>query len=60
MISKTIDFIRWLALSDGRVYDCVNKDGLLWRGKISPFSKSFTEAYGFLSLPVALGLLAGA
>jgi len=56
MISKGISLLRWMALSDGRIYDVVKRDGELMVGKISVSE----EAYGFLSLPSALALLAGA
>ena len=48
-------FLKWLALEDGRLFDTVDEDGRLWRSKID-----LEEAYGFLALPVAQALYAGA
>lgn len=54
-IALSINFLKWLALSDGRIYDRVEKTGALWISKVGT-----EEAYGFLSLSVAQALLAGA
>jgi len=54
-ITKMTAFLKWVALSDGRLYDCVDETSRLWRCKLT----ATTEAYGFLSLPVAQALLAG-
>jgi hypothetical protein len=51
-------FLKWVTLSDGRIYDCADEDGRLWRAKVSG-SMGLEEAYGFLVLPVAQALLAG-
>jgi len=56
MITKSIALLRWMALSDGRVYDAVKRDGELLVSKVSQSE----EGYGFLSLAAAVGLLAGA
>jgi hypothetical protein len=56
LISGSLDLLHWMALEDGRVYDVVQNDGILLVSKLSPSE----EGYGFLSLPAALGLLAGA
>jgi len=56
MISKSKELLKWMALSDGRIYDIVKPAGELLVSKMSPTE----EGYGFLSLPSALGLLAGA
>jgi hypothetical protein len=60
-IAKTKTFLQWMALDDGRVYDCVDKDGILWIAKTDAFDPILMEeAYGFLSVASALALLAGA
>ena len=51
-------FLRWLALPDGRLCDAVDVTGKLWRSRIA--SGSTTAEGGFLVLPIALALLAGA
>lgn len=56
MIAKGVGLLRWMALEDGRIYDIVKPNGELLVSRLSPSE----EGYGFLSLPVALGLLAGA
>ncbi len=50
--------LKWMALDDGRIYDCVDENGKLWRSKIAPFGGSPTEGE-FLLLPIATALLAG-
>jgi hypothetical protein len=55
-VSKMKAFLKWIALEDGRLFDLVDVDGRLWRAKVS----TYDEAYGFLSLPCAQALLAGA
>lgn len=57
-ITRMTAFLKWLALSDGRMYDCADEDGRLWRAKVSG-STGLEEAYGFLVLPVAQALLSG-
>jgi hypothetical protein len=56
MIDRSKGLLRWMALADGRVYDVVKPDGTLLVSRISLLE----EGYGFLSLPIAQGLLAGA
>ena len=56
MITKGVGLLRWMALEDGRIYDIVKPNGELLVSRVSPSE----EGYGFLSLPIALGLLAGA
>jgi len=56
MIAKGVGLLRWMALEDGRVYDIVKPNGELLVSYKSPSE----EGYGFLSLPAALSLLAGA
>jgi len=56
MIAKGVGLLRWMALEDGRIYDIVKPNGELLVSKLS----ASEEGYGFMSLPVALGLLAGA
>ena len=48
-------FIQWLTLPDGRICDVADTTGKLWRSKLS----SNVEG-GFLVLPIAIALLAGA
>ena len=55
-VAKMKAFLKWAALEDGRLFDLVDVDGRLWRAKVSKYD----EAYGFLSLPCAQALLAGA
>jgi len=55
-ITRMKTFLKWMALSDGRLFDAVEVDGRLWRSRITPTK----EAYGFLSLPLGQALLAGA
>jgi hypothetical protein len=49
------DFIKWLTLPDGRICDVADAKGKLWRSKLGP-----AEEGGFLVLPIAIALLAGA
>jgi hypothetical protein len=56
MIARGTTLMRWMALADGRIYDVVKSDGTLLVSRISLVE----EGYGFLSLPAAQGLLAGA
>jgi len=56
MITKGIGLLRWMALEDGRIFDVVKPNSQLLVSKISLTE----EGYGFLSLPSALSLLAGA
>ncbi len=58
LISGLQGFIKWLALPDGRVCDVADVTGKLWRSQIASDS-TITEG-GFLALPIALALLAGA
>ena len=55
-VTRMKAFLNWVALSDGRLFDCADVNGRLWRAKLS----STEEAYGFLSLPLAQALLSGA
>jgi hypothetical protein len=59
MISGLKSVLKWMALDDGRIYDCVDENGKLWRSKIAPFGGAPTEGE-FLILPIAMALLAGA
>jgi hypothetical protein len=59
LIAGLTAFLKWLALNDGQVCDCVDVTGKLWRSKIAPLSQTPAEG-GFLVLPIALALLAGA
>ncbi len=59
LIDGLTAFLKWLTLNGGQVCDCVDVTGKLWRSKIAPFSQTPTEG-GFLALPIALALLAGA
>jgi len=59
-ITRCRNFIKWLALSDGRVYDYAMKSGELWVGEVALASGVTAESYGFIALTSALGLLAGA
>ena len=56
MITKGIGLLRWMALEDGRIFDVAKPNSQLLVSKISLTE----EGYGFLSLPSALSLLAGA
>jgi hypothetical protein len=58
LISGLQSFLKWLALPDGRVCDDIDVTGRLWRSQISSGS-TITEG-GFLVLPIAMALLAGA
>jgi len=59
-ITKFKNFLKNMALSDGRVYDFVTKQSELWITEVTLASGIKAEGYGFLALPPALGLLAGA
>jgi hypothetical protein len=54
LIAGLISFIKWLTLNGGQVCDMVNVTGRVWRSQIG------TTEGGFLVLPIALALLAGA
>ena len=54
LIAGLISFIKWLSLSGGQVCDMVDVKGRVWRSQIG------TTEGGFLILPIALALLAGA
>ena len=58
LIAGLQSFLKWLALPDGRVCDTADQTGKLWRSKIA--SGAATMEGGFLALPIALSLLAGA
>jgi len=60
LITRFTAFLRWLALADGRVYDFVTKNGELWITEVTLASGISAEGYGFLALPAAAALLAGA
>jgi len=53
-------FIKWLAMTDGRVYDYVRPDGQLTISEIAFPEFRKDEGYSFLALNSAIGLLAGA
>jgi hypothetical protein len=55
LITGLKDFIKWLILPDGRICDVADATGKLWRSKIDE-----TTEGGFLVLPIAIALLAGA
>ncbi len=55
-ISRSIRYLRWIALDDGRLFDFADKDGRLWVAQVG----GAYEGYGFLSLSAAQGILAGA
>jgi hypothetical protein len=57
-VARMAAFLKWVALGDGRLFDCADVNGRLWRAKVAT-SGGVEEAYGFLSLPVAQALLAG-
>jgi len=54
LIAGLISFIKWLTLNGGQVCDFVDVTGRVWRSQIG------TTEDGFLVLPIALALLAGA
>jgi hypothetical protein len=54
LITGLIAFIKWLTLNGGQVCDMVDVTGRVWRSQIG------TTEDGFLVLPIALALLAGA
>ena len=54
LIAGLISFIKWLTLPGGQVCDMVDVTGRVWRSQIG------TTEDGFLILPIALALLAGA
>jgi hypothetical protein len=58
LVSGLQSFLKWLTLPDGRVCDVADVTGKLWRSKIA--SGSTVIEGGFLVLPIALALLAGA
>ena len=58
-IARLTAFLKWIALEDGRIFDTADEDGRLWRAKVAG-SEAYEEAYGFLALPVAHALFAGA
>ncbi len=58
LISGLKNFLRWLALPDGRVCDVVDVTGRLWRSQVN--SGTAAAEGGFLALPIAFSLLAGA
>ena len=55
LITGLKDFIKWLTLPDGRICDVADSKGKLWRSKIDENTEG-----GFLILPIAIALLAGA
>jgi hypothetical protein len=57
-VARMAAFLKWVALGDGRLFDCADVNGRLWRAKVAT-AGGVDEAYGFLSLPVAQALLAG-
>lgn len=59
LITGTKSFLQWLALSDGRTYDCVSQRGRLWASKLEPFADVPVEGE-FLVLGNSLAVLAGA
>lgn len=60
-ITCTQNFLKWLALDDGRVFGQVDEDSLLWRWKSTlPAAETTVEGYGFWALPSAMAIMAGA
>jgi len=55
LIAGLKSFIKWLTLPDGQICDVADATGKLWRSKLDE-----TTEGGFLVLPIAIALLAGA
>ena len=55
LIAGLKDFIKWLTLPDGQICDVADSTGKLWRSNIDEETEG-----GFLVLPIAIALLAGA
>lgn len=53
-------FLKWLALSTGQVFGQVDKESVLWKWKSSVPGDGSIEGYGWMSLPISVGLLTGA
>jgi hypothetical protein len=59
-ITSGIDFLKWLALADGRMFDFVRPYGELEIGRVMVAGVQAKEEFGFIGLNSALAILAGA
>jgi len=60
-ITRGREFIKWLTLSDGRVFDFVGENGHLYIGAVKgPGAHEIKEAWCWMLLNPSVGILAGA